>query len=178
MINKLFVTADLEQVKNDLAVVLTYTEWGEDNQISLKHRTGAINTWKDGIGSLYDKTSRSDTAHEKDFTEYNAQLPEYTLNLLKEFSQSQGFKLGRVRYMRQLSKRGLSVHKDTSKRYHLAIQTNEFAYFGFGIDKGPVKAFCYHIPADGNFYMADTTKQHFVYNGGWEDRVHLVICPA
>lgn len=178
MISKLPFTADLEQVKKDLATVLTYTEWGADNQISLKHRPGAIDTWKDGIGSLYNKNTQTDTAQEAEFTEYNAQLPEYTLNLLKEFSQTQGFNLGRVRYMKQLSKRGLSVHKDTSKRYHLVIQTNEFAYFGFGLDKGPVKAFCYHIPADGNFYIADTTKQHFVYNGGWDDRVHLVICPA
>jgi hypothetical protein len=41
-----------------------------------------------------------------------------------------------------------------------------------------VSAKCYHIPADGYFYKVDTTKDHFVYNGGWEPRIHLVICEA
>ena len=71
-------------------------------------------------------------------------------------------------------KKGLSIHKDFDFRYHLVLNTNANALFGETM-QGDVKAVCYHIPADGHVYKVDTTREHFVYNGGWEDRIHLVI---
>ena len=32
----------------------------------------------------------------------------------------------------------------------------------------------HHIPADGNIYLTDNTKNHTAINGGEEDRIHLV----
>jgi len=176
-IEKLAFTGDVEQVKRDLDAVLQMTGWGNYNQISLTHRPGAIDPWTDGLGSLYDKVNKVDIAHEADFTEYNALLPEYTKTLLQYVSKQMNFELGRVRFMKQESKRGLSVHSDTSRRYHLVLQTNPNAFFGFTTARTGITALCYHLPCDGNFYSVDTTKEHFVYNGGWEERIHLVICP-
>ncbi len=54
-------------------------------------------------------------------------------------------------------------------------------YYPFESSFSPINelsAKCYNIPADGSFYRVDTTKEHFVYNGGWEPRIHLVICSA
>ena len=177
-LQKLQFVGHAPRVYEDLMQVLKFTEWGDSNQISLKHRPGAVDQWKDGIGSLYNKETKSDIAKESEFTEYNDLLPNYTKSLLIEFSKFIGKDLGRVRFMRQEPKRGLSVHKDTSIRYHLVLSTNQNAFFGFKTGNAAIPAVCYHIPADNQFYQVDTTKEHFVYNGGWEERIHLVICPA
>ena len=80
--------------------------------------------------------------------------------------------------MRLMPKTGLTVHADFEMRYHYALVTNPNAFFGEKGGENDVAATCYHIPADGNFYRVDTTRHHFVYNGGWEPRIHLVICRA
>ena len=79
--------------------------------------------------------------------------------------------------MRLLPKTGLSVHSDTSERYHLVIKTNKDAFIAQTMNNIGIAAVCYHIPADTTFYKVDTTKKHFVYNGGNEERIHLVISP-
>jgi len=57
--------------------------------------------------------------------------------------------------------------------------TNSFTSSdGEAVNDNELSAKCYNIPADGSFYRVDTTKEHFVYNGGWEPRIHLVICSA
>jgi hypothetical protein len=80
--------------------------------------------------------------------------------------------------MRLMPKTGLSVHADFECRYHYVLETNKYAYFGEAVNDNELSAKCYNIPADGSFYRVDTTKEHFVYNGGWEPRIHLVICSA
>jgi photosystem II stability/assembly factor-like uncharacterized protein len=94
-------------------------------------------------------------------------------------SNSQNIKLGRVRIMRLMPKRGLTVHRDTSVRYHLVLKTNIDSFFGFRdfLNKDGAVAKCYHMPANGYFYKVDTTKFHFVYNGGKTERIHIVIVP-
>jgi hypothetical protein len=77
-----------------------------------------------------------------------------------------------------MPKSGLSVHPDFEHRYHLSIVTNKYSYFGEHVGETDVSAKCYHIPSDGYFYKVDTTREHFVYNGGWEPRIHLVLCEA
>jgi hypothetical protein len=76
--------------------------------------------------------------------------------------------------MRLMPKTGLSVHADSSVRYHFVLKTNPHAYIAHTFQAG---ALCFHIPADDTFYKVDTTKHHFVYNGGHEPRIHLVVCP-
>jgi uncharacterized RmlC-like cupin family protein len=78
--------------------------------------------------------------------------------------------------MRLMPKTGLTVHADFETRYHYVIKTNPNAFFGEKIEENEVAAVCYHMPADGHFYHVDTTRPHFVYNGSFEPRIHLVIC--
>ncbi len=33
-----------------------------------------------------------------------------------------------------------------------------------------------HLPADGSVWLTNNTKYHNFFNGGEEDRVHLVAC--
>jgi hypothetical protein len=179
MIEKLDFKANMIQVLSDIDDVLKLSPWDDDNQIGLTHRPGANNVWKDSVGSLYAENKIDQIASENDFTELNTQVPDTLKTLLLDFSQSQNIRLGRVRIMRALSRRGLSVHRDTSVRYHLVLKTNIDSFFGFRELKqvDGVAAKCYHMPADGYFYKVDTTKFHFIYNGGKTDRIHLVICP-
>jgi len=176
-IEKLNLTADLEQVKKDLDQMLTYTSWGTANQISLVHRPNVVDLeekWKDGIGSLFQQGNR--LAEEKDFSIINDLVPEYTKQLLHKLAKDRGIEIGRARFMNLLSHRGLSVHTDESVRYHLVIKTHPTAYIGQSHVGKPLAAICYHLPADGYFYKVDTTVPHFVYNGSPENRIHLVIC--
>lgn len=175
-VEKLNFTADLEQVRKDLETILTKTDW-EGNQIGLTFRQGAINPWKDSIGSLYDRKNNIELIKETEFTEFNSETPLYLTSLLSNFCQFQRIEIGRARFMRLESKRGLTVHADNSERFHLVLNTNRFSYIAQTITSPSVAAVCFHIPADGNFYKVDTTKEHFVYNGGLEDRIHIVISP-
>lgn len=184
IISKTDFTVDLDQMIKDMHSVLQYLWWPEhplgsdqvSNQISLKHRPG-YDSWLDGVGSLKDKNGKV-FAEEKDFTEWNANVPLYTKQVLDELQQRENVKLGRVRYMRLLPKTGLRVHFDFEYRYHLPIVTNRFSMFGHVYEGQEEIAKCYHIPATGTFYKVDTRMPHFVYNGGTEERVHLVCCVA
>lgn len=175
---KLDFTADLELVNKDLETILTKTDWGPENQIGLVHRPNPLkDIWKDCVGSLYDYDTGDEKYTENEFTELNKDIPEYLKTLLIDFAERYNFSLGRVRLMRLMPKTGLTVHKDTSPRYHLVIKTNPYAYIGQSFEKGNMAAVCYHAPLDSYFYKVDTTQKHFVYNGGKEPRIHLVICP-
>jgi len=179
MIEKLDFKANMAQVLNDIDTIIKMSPWDDDHQIGLTHRPNAENLWKDAVGSLYTATGKSNGASEYQFTELNSQVPETLKTLLLNFAQSQGIKLGRVRIMRALPKRGLTVHRDTTVRYHLVLKTNIDSFFGFRDLKqvDGVVAKCYHMPANGHFYKVDTTKFHFIYNGGKTERIHLVIVP-
>lgn len=183
-LTKTTVNADIEQLQQDLKDLLAVNDWPKEdfdlkmpgNQISVTHRPG-YDIWTDGTGNLYDPIKKQFFATEADFTEFNPYLGSYTKEVLLELADKEQFKLGRVRYMRLEPKKGLSIHKDFDDRYHFVIETNKNALFGEATD-GDVRAVCYNLPADGIAYKVDTTREHFVYNGGWEDRIHLVINKA
>jgi hypothetical protein len=173
MITKLSLSVDLERAIIDLNNVVAQTDWEPHNQIGLTRRASAKNIWKDAAGSLYDRTTMTRLAYETDFNLWNVES--YTTELIKQLELLEGFKCGRVRYMKLSPKTGLSLHLDETVRYHLVLKTNPTAFFAFGVEGKEELAHCYHIPADSHFYKVDTTIPHFVYNAGNEDRIHLVI---
>lgn len=186
LITKLNFTADVVQMKEDLDALLVERPWpAEDferksggNQIGISYRPGAVDPWLDADGSLVDKHTGTILGREADFTELNKSLPAYTKSILEKLSLAENTKFGRIRYMRLMPKRGLSIHADMEQRFHFVLDTNPYALFGEYTGDTDVQAKCYHIPCDGHFYRVDTTRNHFVYNGGWEPRIHLVICEA
>ncbi len=185
-VEKLEYTASLDLMKADLNALLDKTPWpGEDfvakssgNQIGVTYRPNAKNIILDASGSLYDKEQKRFIARESDFTEINPDVGQYTKHILAELAKHERTKFGRIRYMRLMPKTGLSIHADLEMRYHYVLETNKYALFGDATPAGEIAAKCYHIPADGHFYKVDTTREHFVFNGGWEPRIHLVICEA
>lgn len=186
-ITRLDYTADLFRVKKDLDHCLSlingwpaedFTKKIAGNQISVSNRPGATDVWLDAIGSLYNSVTGEFVAKEKDFSEYNPYIPDYTKSTLNGLKHYLGINFGRIRFMRLMPKTGLTIHADLEQRYHLALDTNPYALFGRYNDssENQTVAECFHIPADGYFYKVDTREKHFVFNGGWEPRIHLVIC--
>jgi hypothetical protein len=177
-LKKLELTADIEKMKSDLEYVLTKSEWSVENQIGLIYRKGALNPWKDCVGSLWDRENNKELVSEEEFTEINPDSPKYTMEVLRKLAAIEGFKLGRIRYMRLLPKTGLSVHNDSSVRYHYVLETNDNSYiYHNSTNTGIIKTLGYHIPNDGYFYKVNTKMEHYVYNGGTTPRVHIVVCP-
>jgi len=173
-INKLDLTIDPNKLRSDIEYILDLYPWIKHNQIGLRHRPGE-NPWTDAHGSLIDKTTGIRRAFEKDFTEWNPLIPVYLKSCLEKLKDQYSIELGRIRIMRLLPNRGLSVHNDDEVRFHLVLKTNLKSYFFEVNDNVPVG---HHIPADSHFYKIDTRRTHFVYNGGDDERIHLVVCPA
>jgi len=172
-IQKLNFTADLDKVQQDLDTILeNYCKWHPSNQIGLRHRSECNDPWKDGTGGL------PNAEEESLFSLWNENCPEYTKAMLNNLAQQDNIKWGRIRFMLANSKQGLSMHYDFRPRYHLVLQTNASAIFGECFKHNTTRAICYHIPADGHWYKVDTTREHFIFNGGWTPRIHLVCCPA
>lgn len=183
-IEKTNFIADHEQMLNDMNEFINTYGWPEAqtingkyysaNQIGLKCRKNVEYPILDSIGSLYDKEKGIFTGYEKEFTEYVDNVGSYTRERIQDLELYHNIKFGRIRYMRLLPKNGLSVHFDTEMRYHYVLQTNINSFFGEKTND-ELAARCYHLPSDNHFYKVDTTRNHFVYNGGWEPRIHLVL---
>jgi len=150
-------------------------EWRAYNQLSLKCRNNVENQYLDGIGSLYNQKTKQFEAEEKDFINYVDGIGEYTKSVIESIETKENVKIGRARYMLMPAKRGLSIHYDLEQRYHIAIKTQPTVLFG-EYTGDEICAKCYNIPANGSVYKVDTTRNHFVFNGSWEDRIHLVLC--
>ena len=61
----------------------------------------------------------------------------------------------------------LSWHRDPEPRLHIPIFTNPGAHV---VIDDTLK----HLPADGSVWFTDTRNYHTVFNGGEENRIHLV----
>ena len=79
------------------------------------------------------------------------------------------FKLGRVRILLKEPRSTLSWHRDPEPRLHIPIITNPGCLM-------VIENVAKHLPADGSVYITNNIKYHNAFNGGEEDRVHLVAC--
>ena len=82
---------------------------------------------------------------------------------------SSKFKLGRVRILLKEPRTTLSWHRDPEPRLHIPIITNPGCL-------QVIENVAKHLPADGSVWITNNTKYHNAFNGGEENRVHLVAC--
>ena len=103
--------------------------------------------------------------------EYSEFIDDYKDTYFKEVFDvlSSKYKLGRVRILRKEPRSTLSWHRDPEPRLHIPIYTNPGAIMV--IDKS-----AQHMPADGSVWVTNNLKYHNAFNGGEENRVHLVAC--
>ena len=79
------------------------------------------------------------------------------------------FKLGRVRVLLKEPRSTLSWHRDPEPRLHIPIITNPGCIM-------VIENVAKHLPADGSVTITNNLKYHNFFNGGEQNRIHLVAC--
>lgn len=182
-LQKLNLTSDVDQINTDLSLILEkYSSWEPKNQIGLRHSSHGssnVDQWKDSTGWTYNTITKERLSKESDFNCWNDDIPLYTKLAITQLAELENITAwGRIRFMRLMPKSGLSMHKDDGFRYHFVLETNPSCIFGECFSSGEIRTIGYHVPLDGHWYKVDTSREHYVYNGGWTPRIHLVAVPA
>ena len=138
---------------------------GDPESIKGKNVRGIYWTKPDSKGQ---EVSRDKPIDERAYTEF---IKDFENTYFKEVYEklSKKFKLGRVRILLKEPRSTLSWHRDPEPRLHIPIITNPGCIMV--IDK-----VAQHMPADGSVWITNNTKYHNAFNGGEEDRIHLVAC--
>ena len=138
---------------------------GEEDSIKGNNVRGIYWTKPDSTGVEVQRESKID---ESKYTEF---VDEFKNTYFKEvYDQlTKKFKLGRMRLLLKEPRSTLSWHRDPEPRLHIPIYTNPGAIM-------VVDQVAKHMPADGSVWVTNNTKYHNAFNGGEENRVHLVAC--
>ena len=106
-----------------------------------------------------------------DESEYSEFIPDYENTYFKKVFDvlSSKYKLGRVRILLKEPRSTLSWHRDPEPRLHIPIITNPGCLM-------VIDNVAKHMPADGSVWITNNTKYHNAFNGGEENRIHLVAC--
>ena len=143
---------DIEKIKSELKLLPKF-----DEQICLQSTKDNLDPFW-GVGKWNEKYELG--YKETDFNTFIFDLP-YINSILLDL------KMYRTRVMNLKSKTCYTYHRDITKRIHIPIETNKDCFM---IVNKEVK----HYPADGNYYIVDTTQYHTALNASNQDRVHLV----
>ena len=144
------MSIDIQRILNELKKI------PRQEQIMLQKVKGKDDNY--GIGSL--------TAKDYPENEFNVLVYpelEYTNSIITDLNMC------RTRVLVLHPKTCYSLHRDTSKRIHIPVVTNEKCWM-------IVNKEIMHLPADGRCYEIDTTQEHTALNGSWEARTHIVGC--
>jgi len=114
------------------------------------------------------EVSRDVTIDESKYTEFVKDYEHTYFKFVYE-ELSKKFKLGRVRLLLKEPRSTLSWHRDPEPRLHIPIYTNPGAIM-------VINNVAHHMPADGSVWVTNNLKYHNAFNGGEENRVHLVAC--
>mgnify|MGYP001300601462 CR=1 FL=1 len=136
---------------------------GDPNSITGGNVRGLFWTKPD---STYEEVQREEPIDERKYSEF-VKLFEDTYFKEVYDTLTKKYELGRVRLLWKLPRTTLSWHRDPEPRLHIPIVTNYGARMCIDTEVR-------HMPADGGVWITDNKKYHNAFNGGEEDRVHLV----
>ena len=173
---------DISRLRSDLEIVLKKSKFNspgvshfgaislnqipnDENSIKGNNIRGKYWTIADEYGK---EVSRDIDIDESNYTQL---VPEFQDTYFKEVYETliKRFKLGRVRLLLKEPRSTLSWHKDPEPRLHIPIITN----LGCSM---VIENIAKHLPADGSVTITNNTKYHNFFNGGEQDRIHLVAC--
>ena len=151
-------------VSNFGAISLTQIP-GDPDSIKGHKARGIFWTKPNGSGK---EVVRDEMINEEAYSEF---IDEYKETYFKEVfdALSSKYKLGRVRILLKEPRSTLSWHRDPEPRLHIPIITNPGSIM-------VIDNVAKHLPADGSVWITNNTKYHNAFNGGEENRVHLVAC--
>tara|TARA_B110001454_G_scaffold56066_1_gene54810 strand:- start:641 stop:1231 length:591 start_codon:yes stop_codon:yes gene_type:complete len=152
------------EISNFGAISLTQIPDDPDSIKGHKAR-GVYWTKPDSSGN---ESIRDVSVDEAAYTEF---IKEYKNTYFKEVFDilSSKYKLGRVRILLKQPRSTLSWHRDPEPRLHIPIITNPGSIM-------VIDNVAKHLPADGSVWITNNTKYHNAFNGGEENRIHLVAC--
>ena len=138
---------------------------GKPDSTKGSNARGVYWTKPDNTGKEF---SRDKIINESAYTEF---VKDFEKTYFKEVYDklSKKFKLGRVRILLKEPRSTLSWHRDPEPRLHIPIITNQGCIM-------VIENVAKHLPADGSVYITNNLKYHNAFNGGEENRVHLVAC--
>jgi hypothetical protein len=153
-----------EEVTNFGAISLTQIP-GDPDSIKGHKARGVFWTKPDASGK---EVSRDISIEEEKYSEF---IDDFKDTYFKEVfdSLSKKYKLGRVRILLKQPRSTLSWHRDPEPRLHIPIITNPGCIM-------VIDNVAKHMPADGSCWITNNTKYHNFFNGGEENRIHLVAC--
>jgi hypothetical protein len=108
--------------------------------------------------------SINETKYTQLVSDFNDTYFEEVYNILKK-----NFKIGRVRILLKEPRSTLSWHRDPEPRLHIPIITNPGC-------RMVIENIAKHLPADGSVTITNNLKYHNFFNGGEQNRIHLVAC--
>ena len=151
-------------ISNFGAISLTQIP-GDPDSIKGHKARGVFWTKPDSTGK---EVSRDVNVEEEKYSEF---IDEYKNTYFKEVydTLSKHYKLGRVRILLKQPRSTLSWHRDPEPRLHIPIITNPGCIM-------VIDNVAKHMPADGHAWITNNTKYHNFFNGGEEDRIHIVAC--
>ena len=151
-------------VSNFGAISLTQIP-GDPDSIKGHKARGIFWTKPNGSGK---EVVRDEMINEEAYSEF---IDEYKETYFKDVfdALSSKYKLGRVRILLKEPRSTLSWHRDPEPRLHIPIITNPGSIM-------VIDNVAKHLPADGSVWITNNTKYHNAFNGGEENRVHLVAC--
>ena len=151
-------------VSNIGAISLTQIP-GDPDSIKGHKARGIFWTKPNGSGK---EVVRDEMINEEAYSEF---IDEYKETYFKEVfdALSSKYKLGRVRILLKEPRSTLSWHRDPEPRLHIPIITNPGSIM-------VIDNVAKHLPADGSVWITNNTKYHNAFNGGEENRIHLVAC--
>ena len=173
---------DISRLRSDLEIVLKKRKFNSPgvtyfgaislNQIPNDENSIKGNNIRGKYWTIADESGK-EVSRDIDIDEsnYTQLVPEFQDTYFKEVYETltKRFKLGRVRLLLKEPRSTLSWHKDPEPRLHIPIITN----LGCSM---VIENIAKHLPADGSVTITNNTKYHNFFNGGEQDRIHLVAC--
>ena len=152
------------EITNFGAISLTQIP-GDPDSIKGHKARGVFWTKPDSTGK---EVTRDVSVDEEKYSEF---IDDYKNTYFKDVYEalSKKYKLGRVRILLKQPRSTLSWHRDPEPRLHIPIITNPGCIM-------VIDNVAKHMPADGHAWITNNTKYHNFFNGGEEDRIHIVAC--
>jgi len=152
------------EITNFGAISLTQIP-GDPDSIKGHKARGVFWTKPDSTGK---EVTRDVSVDEEKYSEF---IDDYKDTYFKDVYEalSKNYKLGRVRILLKQPRSTLSWHRDPEPRLHIPIITNPGCIM-------VIDNVAKHMPADGHAWITNNTKYHNFFNGGEEDRIHIVAC--
>ena len=138
---------------------------GEPESIKGHNIRGVFWTKPNSTG---EEVQRDKMIDESKYTEFVEEFNNTYFNDVYE-ELSKHYKLGRVRLLLKEPRSTLSCHRDPEPRLHIPIVTNPGCLM-------VIDNIAKHMQADGSVWITNNTKYHNAFNGGEENRIHLVAC--